>query len=187
MPEVIRVLRREHANMATLVKTLEWQLTEFERGGVPDYDVIRGVINYFLSFPDIYHHPKEDILFARLSALDPEAAERVGDLRREHERLAAQSREFANGINAVLDEAQVPRESLVRWGREFIELQRQHMAMEETHFLPAAERALSEEDWRDMEAAMTSGDDPLFGSDVGTEFEALREKILRWQAEHERS
>jgi hemerythrin-like domain-containing protein len=186
MTELIQVLRREHANMATLVKSLEWQLAEFERGETPDYDVIRGVTDYFLSFPDMYHHPKEDMVFARLLQRDPAAAERVGDLRREHERLAARTREFANGINAVLDEAQVPRESLLRWGREFIDLQRRHMQMEEILFLPAAERALTVEDWTALEQMMTAEDDPLFGPSVGEHFDSLRQKILSWQQEYEK-
>jgi hemerythrin-like domain-containing protein len=186
MSEVIRVLRREHANMASLVKTLEWQIDEFERGGRPDYEVIRAAIDYFLSFPDLYHHPKEDLVYARLCARDPEAARLIGDLRREHETLAARSRELSAGVMAVLDDAEVPREALVRWGRAFIELQRTHMHMEETVFFPAALKALTEPDWRALEHEMRREEDPLFGDNVGSRFEALRATILKWQADAER-
>ena len=186
MSEVIRVLRREHANMTSLVKTLEWQIAEFERGGTPDYDLIRSALDYFLSFPELYHHPKEDMVYARLRERDPEAARRVGDLRREHEALAARSREFAAGVMAVIDEAQVPRQSLVRWGRAFIDLQVAHMCMEEEVFFPAALEGLSEADWRSLEAEMTREEDPLFGEHVGGRFETLRRSILKWQTEAER-
>ena len=114
MSEVIRVLRREHANMASLVKTLEWQVREFEAGRRPDYDIIRSSLDYFLSFPDLYHHPKEDLVYGRLVERDPQTAERIGDLRREHEMIATRTREFSAGLNAILDEAQVPREAFVR-------------------------------------------------------------------------
>jgi hemerythrin-like domain-containing protein len=181
MSEVIRVLRREHANMASLVKTLEWQVREFERGGKPDYDVIRAAIDYFLSFPDLYHHPKEDMVYARLLERDPQAAQRIGDLRREHEIIAQRSRELSAGLTAVLDEAQVPRESFVRWARAFIDLQLAHMRMEEEVFFPTALRCLTDADWQALQAEMTSEEDPLFGEQVGTRFEALRQSILRWQ------
>ncbi|HYN37757.1 MAG TPA: hemerythrin domain-containing protein, partial [Rhodospirillales bacterium] len=187
MTEVIRVLRREHANMAALVKALEWQVAEFEAGRAPDYDVIRSAVDYFLSFPDLYHHPKEDLVFARLKVRTPDVTERIGDLRREHEALAARTREFAAGLKAVLDEANVPREAFVRWGRAFIDLQQQHMHMEETEFFPAALQHLGPDDWRELEGAMTTPDDPLFGERVGERFESLRKSILEWQEQHRRS
>lgn len=172
--------------MASLVKTLEWQIAEFEHGGAPDYDLIRSTLDYFLSFPELYHHPKEDMVYARLRERNPEAARRIGDLRREHETLAARSREFSAGVIAVIDAAQVPRESLVRWARAFIDLQVAHMRMEEDVFFPAALQELSEADWRSLEAEMTREEDPLFGEHVGTRFESLRRSILKWQKEAER-
>ena len=183
MSEVIRVLRREHANMASLVKALEWQINEFEQGARPDYEVIRTAIDYFLSFPDLYHHPKEDLVYARLLARDPAAAAPIGDLRHEHEMVAVRTREFSSGLNAILDEAQVPRESFVRWARDFIDLQMKHMRMEEEVFFPTALRVLSAEDWQALTAEMTSEQDPLFGESVGQRFETLREAVLRWQKE----
>jgi Uncharacterized conserved protein len=184
MSEIIRVLRREHANMLSLVKALEWHVAEFERGGRPDYEVIRAAVDYFLGFPDLYHHPKEDMIFAVFEERDSEAAWHVGDLRREHEVIAARTRELSAGLNVVLEEAQVPRESFVRWARAFTDLQLLHMRMEEEVFFPAALKVLTEEDWAGLEAQMTSDEDPLFGENVGARFETLRETILRWQAEH---
>ncbi|NJO67747.1 MAG: hemerythrin domain-containing protein [Rhodospirillales bacterium] len=181
MSEVIRVLRREHANMASLVKTLDAQVAEFEKGNKPDYEVIRSAIDYFLSFPDLYHHPKEDLIYARLVERDPETARKIGDLRSEHERLAAQTKKFSAGVTAILDDAQVPRESFVMWAHDFIHLQMAHMRMEEELFFPAALSALSEEDWAALEQEMTSEDDPLFGENVGARFETLRKNILRWE------
>ena len=183
MSEVIRVLRREHANMASLVKTLEWQVNEFEQGAHPDYEVIRSAIDYFLGFPELYHHPKEDMVYARLLARNPSVAQRIGDLRLEHEAIGARTREFSAGLNAVLDEAQVPRESFVRWARGFIDVQMVHMRMEEEVFFPAALAVLTSEDWEALTKEMTSEEDPLFGEAVGARFEALRQTILRWQQE----
>lgn len=186
MSEVIQVLRREHAHMASLVKTLEWQVSEFEKGGQPDYEIIRSAVEYFLSFPDLYHHPKEDMIFAVLEERDPTAAHTIGDLRHEHEMIAARTRELSAGLNVVLEEAQVPRESFVRWARAFTDLQQLHMRMEEEVFFPAALEALTEEDWQALAAEMTKEDDPLFGENVGNRFKALRETVLRWQQEYQK-
>lgn len=186
MSEVIQVLRREHAHMASLVKTLEWQVSEFEKGGQPDYEIIRSAVEYFLSFPDLYHHPKEDMIFAVLEERDPTAAHTIGDLRHEHEMIAARTRELSAGLSVVLEEAQVPRESFVRWARAFTDLQQLHMRMEEEVFFPAALEALTEEDWQALAAEMTKEDDPLFGENVGNRFKALRETVLRWQQDYQK-
>jgi hemerythrin-like domain-containing protein len=185
MSEVIRALRREHANIATLVKALDWQITWLKTRGEADFDILRDAIDWFLSFPDLYHHPKEDLLFARLRLRDPAAAERIGDLRQMHEELAFRSRAFANAMRAMMAEAPVPRHRLIEWGRRFIDMQVTHMRLEEDLLFPACITAFTEADWCELEAAMRDGNDPLFGDVVGTHFERLRRTILDWQADEE--
>lgn len=182
-PEILQVLGREHANIAALLRILEREVAEFEQGGRPDYELIRAVVDYFLSFPDLYHHPKEDLVFARVRQRDPAAVAAMGDLRREHEKLAARTRELSDGVRAILDEAQVPRDAFVRWARDFIDLQKDHMRMEDEQFFPLARALLDAEDWAALKAEMTDAEDPLFGEQVGGRFERLRQRILKWQAE----
>jgi hypothetical protein len=81
---IIDFLRQEHRNIEKLLLVLEHELSLFVRGERPDYEVIRAVIAYFEVYPDVYHHPQEDIVFKRLKARDPAAAESVGDLAADH-------------------------------------------------------------------------------------------------------
>jgi hemerythrin-like domain-containing protein len=183
MPEALAVLRQEHRNMVTLLQTLEWQVDEFENGNQPDYDVIGATLDYFLRFPDVYHHPKEELIFAKLQERDLTIAQHIGDLGIAHQELATRAHEFATALRAVLEDVEVSREAFARWARGFIELQQRHIDMEESTFFPAAEKSLSAKDWTDLEAAMTTEDDPLFGVQVGERFEQLRKTILVWQAQ----
>lgn len=185
MPQAIDMLRQEHRNIATLLRTLEWQVAAFKNDSQPDYEVIRATLDYFRGFPDVCHHPKEDLVFAKLRERDRAAAEKVGDLKRAHEQLAARTRDAAAGVRAVLDEAEVSRDAVVRWASDFIDQQREHMKMEESIFFPAAEKALTAKDWSDLAALMTRADDPVFGVQVGARFEQLRKMILAWQAQDE--
>jgi hemerythrin-like domain-containing protein len=179
MPKAIDLLRQEHDNIATLLRTLEWQIAAFKDDSHPDYEVIRATLDYFRSFPDICHHPKEDLIFAKLRERDPAAAEKIGDLRKAHEQLAARAREVAAGVRAVLDEEEVSRDAIVRWASDFIDQQREHMKIEESTFFPAAERILTAKDWSDLTALMTRADDPLFGVQVGARFEQLRKRGIK--------
>jgi hemerythrin-like domain-containing protein len=185
MHEILQALRQEHRNIVSLINTLEWQVAEFERGNTPDYDVISANVEYFLNFPDLFHHPKEDLVFAKLRERDAAAAAGIDDLRRAHQELGVRTREFSAGLHAVLDELEIPRDAFVRRARRFIELQRQHIEMEETRFFPAADKALTAEDWADLKARTTTGEDPLFGENVPAKFDRLRRTILAWQAQDE--
>lgn len=178
MHDVVAALRQEHSNISQLLDILEHLIAEFEAGGAPDYDAIEGILDYFQSYPDLYHHPKEDLVYQKLKVRAPGAM--ATDLRREHEELATLTRNFAGAVRAVLDEAQVPRDALGRWARQFIDRQREHMHMEERTFFPAARRALTPDDWNEIRTRMTDQEDPLFGVGVGGRYEQLRRGILRW-------
>jgi hemerythrin-like domain-containing protein len=73
MTELLDILREEHRNIETLLRVLERELNIFDRAERPDYEVVQAVIDYFRDYPDRCHHPKEDVVFAKLKARDPAA------------------------------------------------------------------------------------------------------------------
>jgi hemerythrin-like domain-containing protein len=183
MPELLDELRREHRSIAQVLACLDRQIRIFETGEHPDFDIIAGVLDYFEGFPDHYHHPKEDILLARLAKRDPTSTLIVGDLAQAHAQLGENMRTFAIAVRAVLLDAELPRAAFVSRARSFIDLQRSHLAMEEASFFPAAERALTADDWRELAASVPRREDPLHGGGGEAKYEALRRSILAWDAE----
>jgi hemerythrin-like domain-containing protein len=95
---MIEVLRQEHWNIESLLRVLEQELSIFERGDRPDYEVIVAVINYFKDYPDSCHHPKEDLIVAKLKARDPSKAATIGDLEAEHREGAKRLRRVALAV-----------------------------------------------------------------------------------------
>jgi hemerythrin-like domain-containing protein len=182
---IIERLSREHRNIEKLLAILERELEVFDHGDRPDYEVIRAVIGYFEVYPEVYHHPQEDLVFARLRTRDPAAAAKVGDLAREHQKGAERLRRVAHAVDNVLADREILRESVDAIVRDFIEQERRHMMMEDRHFFPAALKALKAQDWTEIASAVTSHKDPLF-SDVAEErFDALRAHILQLEQEAE--
>jgi hemerythrin-like domain-containing protein len=53
-----------------------------------------------------------------------------------------------------------------------------HMRMEEDEVMPLAQRVLSPEDWRQIEAAFNANDDPMFGKAPREEFATLFKLIV---------
>ncbi len=180
MTDVLDAIHEDHANMTKMLDALERQLQVFDAGEAPDYDIVRGVVDYCLDYPDLYHHPKEDLVFERLKAVDPEAAAEVGDLPGAHAELAALARRFRDAVEAVLGDLEVPRGPFDQTLRAFIDATRQHMIMEERAFLPAARRALSAAELAEIDARLDPREDPLFGAPSQERFAALRQDILDW-------
>ncbi len=147
MTGIIETLRGEHRNIEELLLVLEQELNVFDRNERPDYEIIQAVINYFQDYPDCCHHPKEDMIFEKLKARDPVAAEAVGDLEAEHQNEGSRLRRVADMIRIILTDHDVLRQSVRDTIRDFIELERKHMEMEERVLFSVAAKALRPEDW----------------------------------------
>jgi hemerythrin-like domain-containing protein len=182
---IIELLSREHRNIERLLAVLERELEIFDRGGRPDYEVIRAIISYFEVYPEVYHHPQEDLIFAKLKMRDPAAAAKVGDLAREHQQGAERLRRVAHAVDNVLADREVLRQNVDSIVRDFIDHQRRHITMEDRDFFPAALKALEPQDWTEIASAMTNPGDPLFSAAAEETFGALRAHILRLEQEAE--
>jgi hemerythrin-like domain-containing protein len=182
---IIELLSREHRNIERLLAVLEHELEIFDRGDRPDYEVVRAIISYFEVYPEVYHHPQEDLVFAKLKIRDPAAATNIGDLAREHQKGAVRLRRVAQAVDGVLADREVLRQTVDAIIRDFIEHERRHMMMEDRHFFPAAAKALKPEDWTEIAAALTARKDPLFSDAAEERFDALRAHILRLEQEAE--
>ena len=181
---IIERLAQEHRNVETLLAVLERELEIFDRGDRPDYQVIRGIIYYFELYPELYHHPLEELVFAKLKLRDPAAAAKVGNLTLEHQKGAERFRRVAQAVHGVLADREIPRQN-VDIIRDFIESERRHIIMEDRDFFPAALKAFEAQDWTEIASASTDSEDPLFNEAAEETFSALRARILQLEREAE--
>jgi hemerythrin-like domain-containing protein len=186
---IIDALRHEHRNIEKMLLVLEQELKVFARGERPDYEVIQAVIAYFQVYPDLYHHPPENLVFEKLKARDSTAATKIGDLEAAHRTGSDRLRRVAQAIESVLADRDLLRQSVSDIIGDFIQQERQHIAMEERDFFPAAVKALRPQDWAEIASRLTDQKDPLFSEIVEQRFEAVRRHIvqLEQEAEAERS
>jgi len=181
---IIDLLRDEHRNIEKLLRVLEQELSVFDRGARPDYEVIWAVIAYFQVYPDVCHHPQENAVFTKLRGRNPAAAAKIGDLEAEHRRGGECLRHVAQAIESMLMDREVLPSCVDDIIRDFIADERRHMAIEERDFFPAAIEALKPEDWAEIASARSAGEkDPLFNETVDARFEAVRRHILQLEEE----
>jgi hemerythrin-like domain-containing protein len=187
MATVIEALREDHRNIARLLAALEHQIEIFADEGAPDYDVIVGVADYFLDYPDRCHHPKEDAIAERLRQVHPDEGAAATDLIGEHQAVHERALRFRRTVSDLLSDTDIPRAEIVDAARRFIEFERRHMRKEEDNFLPLADRLLGADDWRVIEAQLSTHKDPVFGDRVEAFFKTLSERLLAWEAEDEQA
>jgi hemerythrin-like domain-containing protein len=187
MPKIIDILLEEHQNIEKLLLVLEHELGVFDRSERADYEILQTIIQYFQDYPESCHHPKEEMIFEKLKARDPAAAERVGDVEGDHEVEAKRLRSFARAVDAVLADQEFLRENFHMAVHDFVDHQRQHLEKEERLLFPAAVKALRPEDWAEIDARLDDRKDPLFNSVVEEKFHDLQKTILRWEQETEES
>jgi hemerythrin-like domain-containing protein len=183
MNDFIEGLLREHRNMECLLQVLEQELSVFDHGDRPDYEVVRGVIAYFKDYPASFHHPRENLIVEKLQARDPEAAARIGNLEAEHRAGAERLRRVAEAVEGVLMDQEVLRLAVHDIIRDFINHERQHMAMEESLVFPVALDALRSADWAEVALKLADSSDPFCALGFQHKFNTLRRDILKMEAE----
>jgi hemerythrin-like domain-containing protein len=179
MVQAIDQLRRDHRNMRLLLDMVEEETNAWRESRVPDFDLLRMIAEYTLHYPELIHHPKEDLLFEWLVRRDPGAKPVIGDLVGEHRRLAELTRRFAAAMSNAAHDVELPREWLDSLTGEYLLANRLHMQTEEEHLLPRAMAMLKEEDWAAIDERLTHADDPVFGEKVAKAYLHLHERILK--------
>ncbi|UUX50314.1 hemerythrin domain-containing protein [Nisaea acidiphila] len=185
MPKILEILQKDHEQHDLLLSILEKQVKDAHLRGEPDYDVVSEIVDYFLTYPAEFHHVREDQIYEKILARDPQAAEEIGQIEEEHKACEAFIKAFAGALASVLGTGIVTRSQFANAALEFIESQRRHIRMEESIFFPTALRVLKQEDWRDLDDHLSDRADPIFGSQREAQFETLRQEILDWQSARE--
>lgn len=179
MPDALLLLRLEHNNTIRLLAILDEACDRIPTEGA-NHELLELILEYFAGFPDQCHHPKEDLIYRKMKAQDPRAAERVGDLLAEHEELAHVTQRVARLARRARLDSRLTRAELTAALREFLQLYEHHLREEEETFFPAALETLTEDDWAAIDFGLFDRRDPLFDDVTEKRFQVLRQRI--WTA-----
>ena len=170
MTKLMDTLRREHLTISKLLDLIE---REISGEGPPEADLLHEILEYLVTYPDQYHHPKEDLIYQALCRHDEQLSAAIGDLEAEHEELAILTRELVEVVErARADRAHDP-DGLTALARTFLDYYRQHIAKEERWFFPDAERMLEAREWAELEAKVTNATDPIFAPGTNSRLRTL--------------
>ena len=179
MPDTLTLWHAEHVNFSRLLNLLESQLSVFHGGKSPDYELMLNIMFYMTHYSDVLHHPKEDLVFAKIKERDQRVAATVDELATQHAHLHKSGQELVRQLDGILNDAISSREIVEAVARDYVGTLRAHMRTEETEILPLAATLLSAHDWAAIHAAVEHFEDPLFGKHPEGRYFALHRQIAR--------
>jgi hemerythrin-like domain-containing protein len=177
MAAILDDLHADHRNFARLLTLLGRQLRVIREEGFADMELLLDMVDYIESYPDLIHHPREDLLFARYLEHHREEREAVLRLMQEHIELKQLTAALRTAVEGVLHDAPIEREAFAAQLEEFIERQRRHLNTEEAEVFPLLARTFDEQDWRSVESNLPDSSDPLFGEQLKQQYEGLYKRI----------
>jgi len=177
---LMKALRAEHRHMATVLQLFSEQLKDIEGGELVDTHVVYEIMEYMVTWPDRFHHPREDLIYARVVEVDASAADDVDTLQRDHDHTAKRGRKILRDIERWRG-GEVSGTVVVKNGRGYIDHVYEHMNLEEKVVFPRIETALTLQDWRELagDDELRAVADSIFGPRVQREFRTMSRKLRR--------
>lgn len=177
---LMKTLYAEHRHIASVMQLLAEQLAAIEAGEPVDSHVVYETMDYMVTWPDRYHHPREDLIYSRAAELDAGLADSVDTLQRDHDNTHEAGLEVLEDIEGWRD-GEVSAAMLVKTGRAYIDHMYSHMNSEEELVFPQIESTLGAQDWRELaeDDHLRPVSDPVFGYRVQREYRNLARKLRR--------
>ena len=181
-PRSLHIIRDEHASLAAMLQSMR-MLVELgpSEGRKNFFDVVRAMLFYIDEYPERLHHPKEsNLLFPKVVKASPKVLGAVDRLERDHMYSEKAARDLQHLLLAWELLGTKHREAFESALHKYMDFYLGHMPLEEEVILPEAERALSESDWAEIDAAFAQNADPLTGKyPPPAEYEQLFSMIVQ--------
>ncbi len=165
--------------MRSVLVLIDRQLDLLEAETGSDPILLVNALYYLRKFPSTVHHPKEDAIFDRLSAVEPAWKPEVEKLREQHREIYRLEDWLIESSLDAPKPGTPDRTRLIEFGRHYLDLQRQHSETEERLLFPQALASLKPRDWEAIEKGFKVVEDPVFGEHSGERFHLLYEYIMR--------
>lgn len=177
MKNILDKLHHDHINAAKLLDLYEKQLEILKQGGNPDYPVMQDIMKYMKYYPDVVHHPLEEVIFEKLEIRDKEIANSIARLYKEHSEIDDMGDKLAETLLKITTGEITSLEDFQNDSENYLQLMRSHMDLEESEVFPAIKEFLSDDDWDNIDLVLAGYNDPLFGDKVEEEYRNLFRSI----------
>lgn len=180
MNRVLLQLQDDHRHIADLLDVLEQEMADFASSGDIDIELVLGIMDYIKYYPDVFHHPLEELVFDHL-LVHEDAVPAIEALQDEHVKLPVMAKDVRLVLMRWRREGELADRTIAdELARAYVNAQRRHMKLEQDKVFPLAIEKLDESDWEQIdEYAVVSAptSDPIFGPNVYERYRQLRRRL----------
>ena len=177
MANPIAAWHAEHVYFKRLLDLLHKQVDVFPTGQRPNYELMLDILHYLRHYTDQFHHPREDVAFARLARHCPDMKLTLDRLTQEHRVIARAGTTLLKYLEEATAEAVIPLAEIEVAAATYLVYYGNHIAKEEEDVLSRAAQVLTAGDWEAVRAAVPVGHDPLFGDHPEERYREVRRQI----------
>ena len=154
--EALHIIGDEHQSLAAILHAVRFMLKEVAAGKLAaDIKLFQAMVHYLEAYAEQRHHPKEDLIFRRLSERTTEGADALRQLGAQHADAPQRIAVLQAALAAyVADPAALP--GFAAAFEHYASFYREHMMLEEESVLPLARKCLSADDWQEIDHAFRS-------------------------------
>lgn len=180
-----RQLNLDHYHFKSVLNCLQSEICCYESGSTrrPELRIILDALDYIQVYPEVWHHPVEDLIFARLISKGVAEANLIGKVMEEHKIIEQHTQRLVALFEAVAKGCIVPADELVECAHHYIILQGSHLEREDELIYPLMEKYLAEQDWQDIETQHRQVLDPMFNLPQKQVYESLCQYVLQSERE----
>lgn len=153
-------LKNDHAGLSRVLREIDLQHARLQSEPETARPVLTEAMRYLLLYQHSVHHPREDLLFARIRRREPGLYRNMSRLVREHRTGQRQAEVLARELaRATREQLRGKRGHLLgKQLQQYVRHTREHMKREEAVFYSGAERVLKPSDWTALMAGAEQHD-----------------------------
>ncbi len=159
--------------MAVVLDVLADATATAKSGIDPDIELIDEIMRYMTVYPDAVHHPKEDILYSKMVARQPQLADDLANVAVDHQEIAALGTALRDDVDAIVAGAAVRREQFIVDCDKYVQRLRTHMQWEEKELFKKVSEVFDDDtEMPDVEPLLRIKD-PVFELEIESAFRRL--------------
>lgn len=154
---MLNQLRLDHANMARMLHVLQLKQKTLLLGERPNFQLMREVVDYILSYMEGFASPLERICVERLEAKAPEHLQLMEQMAADYRELKPRLRQLSNDIDTILMDNVLPMDRFTQDLKAYLEAHRAYLRLEREGLFPLIDKHFSPEDMQELRDALPEG------------------------------
>ncbi len=154
---MLNQLRLDHANMARLLHVLQLKHKTLAQSERPNFQLMREVVDYILSYMDGFAAPLERVCVERLQTQAPEHAALTEQMANDYRELKPRLKRLSNDIDMILMDSVLPMDRFADDLKDYLDAHRAYLRHEREGLFPLIDEHFSQDDMEELRQALPEG------------------------------